>query len=229
MRFFVENKISHFVTQLPTPISLDKGEWEVGLVDLIYPHTWYNVRDNNNLFGFDLGDGKLVGRRIPPGCYESIPDLIKAMYVPEHKNKIDISYHSITKRVKIKTKEKSRVILHSGIAEMLGFEAGEYKGIIESPFVADALAAFSVFYVYCNLVEPQILADIQAPLLKIVKVEGKDGEVVRAHYTRPHYLPVIQRHFQTIEVILRLHSGELVPFERGRVILVLHFRLRQMI
>ncbi|GFT59290.1 hypothetical protein NPIL_498891 [Nephila pilipes] len=28
--------------------------------------------------------------------------------------------------------------------------------------------------------------------LKIVKVEGKDGEVVNAHYTTPHYVPAIR-------------------------------------
>lgn len=80
--FFPENKISHFITQLSTPIHLNKGEWEVGLIDFIYPHTWYNVRSNKNqnVFGFDLGDGKLIVRRIPPGCYETIPDLLKAMY-----------------------------------------------------------------------------------------------------------------------------------------------------
>ncbi|GFT05433.1 uncharacterized protein TNCV_124251 [Trichonephila clavipes] len=84
-----------------------------------------------------------------------------------------------------------------------------------------------LLYVYSDLVEPQIVGDVQAPLLKIVKVEGKDGEVVNAHYTRPHYVPVIRRHFQTVEMVLRLHSEELVPFERGRVIAVLHFRMRQ--
>ncbi|GFV68936.1 hypothetical protein TNCV_3180481 [Trichonephila clavipes] len=31
------------------------------------------------------------------------------------------------------------------------------------------------------------------------KVEGKDGEVVNAHYTRPHYVPVIRQQFQTVE------------------------------
>lgn len=229
--FFPENKISHFFTQLPTPINLNSGEWEVGLVELIYPHTWYNVRsdNNHNVFGFDLGDGEIVARKIPPGCYETIPDLIKAMYVPSHKNKIEFKYNSVTKRAKFKLEENCKVILYQGIAELLGFEPGEYKGHHESPFIADPTASFPVIYVYCDLVEPQIVGDVQAPLLKIVKVEGKDGEVVNAIYVRPRYVPVIRRHFQTIEIVLRLHSGELVPFERGRVIAVLHFRMRQIV
>ncbi|GFT89916.1 uncharacterized protein TNCV_1666321 [Trichonephila clavipes] len=65
---------------------------------------------------------------------------------------------------------------------------------------------FPFIYVYCDLVEPQIVGDIQSPLLKVVKVEGKD-EVVNSHYTRPHYVPVIRQHFQPIELNLRLHSA----------------------
>ncbi|GFW64837.1 uncharacterized transposon-derived protein F54H12.3 [Trichonephila clavipes] len=151
----IRNKTSHFTTQLPTPITLN-DEWEMGLVDFVYPHTWYNIREDNNLFAFDLGDEKSIARRIPQGFYESIPDIL--------------------------------------------------DGITSN-----------------------IAGDVQAPLLKIVKVEGKDGEVVNAHYTRPHYVPVIRRHFQTVEMVLRLHSEELVPLERGRVIAVLHFRMRQIV
>ena len=84
-------------------------------------------------------------------------------------------------------------------------------------------------YVYCDLVEPQIVGDIQAPLLKIVSVEGNDREIINAHYSRTFYVPVIRQHFQTIQIDIRLHSGDLVPFERGKVFVTLHFRLRQII
>lgn len=225
--FFPGNKISQFTTQLPSAIHLNQGEWEVGLANIIYPHTWYNVRKDNNLFGFDLGDGKVEGRRVPPGCYETIPDLIKGMTLVSHKNKIEFHYHPVTKRVTIKTKEKCKVVLHEGIAELLGFDPGEYSGIVHSPYIADPNASFPVIYVYCDLVEPQIVGDVQAPLLRIVKVEGKDGEMVNAHYTRPYYLPITRQHFQSIQIDIRLHSGELVPFERGKTYLVLHFRLKQ--
>ncbi|GFX60081.1 uncharacterized protein TNCV_4532421 [Trichonephila clavipes] len=151
------------------------------------------VRISREKLNFEKGNGELLVRRVPPGCYETVPDILKGMHLELHQNKIEFIYHSVTKKVKIK------------------------------------LASFPIIYAYCDLVEPQIVGHTQAPLLKIIKVEGKDGEVVNAHYTRPHYVPVIRQQFQTIEMILRLHSGDLVPFERGRVIAVLHFRLRQII
>lgn len=226
--FFPENKISQFTTQLPSAVDLN-AEWEVALVDFMYPHTWYNIGKDNNLFGFVLDGGNLQGRRIPPGCYETIPEILKAMVLSSHKNKIEFSYHPVTKKVTIKTKEKCSVLLHEGLAELLGFYPGVYEGVVESPFIADPKASFPVIYVYCDLVDPQIVGDVQAPLLKIVKVEGRDGETVNAHYARPHYVPVIRQHFQTIQVETRLQSGDLVPFERGKVILVLHFRMRQIV
>ncbi|GFW57942.1 uncharacterized protein TNCV_1418891 [Trichonephila clavipes] len=135
------------------------------------------------------------------------------MYLEDFKNKIEFHYHPVVKRVNIKTKGQAKIFLDEGVSELLGFEPGEIKGKVESPYIAEPNASFPLIYVYCDLVEPQIVGDIQAPLLKIVKVEGKDGEVVNSHYTRPHFVPVIRQHFQTIELVLRLHSGQ--SFQKG--------------
>ncbi|GFW54302.1 uncharacterized transposon-derived protein F54H12.3 [Trichonephila clavipes] len=69
-----ENKISHFKTQLPSPVCLN-GEWEVGLSEIIYPHSWLNVNETNNYFLYKAGDGNIsstVKRTIDVGCYETI-------------------------------------------------------------------------------------------------------------------------------------------------------------
>ncbi|GFT16034.1 uncharacterized transposon-derived protein F54H12.3 [Trichonephila clavipes] len=165
-------------------------------------------------------------------------EIIQGTFYPQELQKVsDSGFYPVEKVIrtrkrnegKDKAGDQARVVLYKGLAELLGFEPGEYKKSVESPYIADPTASFPIMYAYCDLVEPQIVGHTQALLLKIIKVEGKDGEVVNAHYTRPHYVPVIRQQFQTIEMILRLHSGDLVPFERGRVIAVLHFRLRQII
>ncbi|GFS94582.1 uncharacterized protein TNCV_2015691 [Trichonephila clavipes] len=98
------------------------------------------------------------------------------MYLEDFKNKIEFHYHPVVKRVNIKTKGHAKIFLDEGVSELLGFEPGEIKGKVESPYIADPNASFPLIHVYCDLVEPQIVGDIQAPLLKIVKVEGKDGD-----------------------------------------------------
>ena len=63
---------------------------------------------------------------------------------------------------------------------ILGF-GGNYLEIItkttESPHVAD-LAAMSTIYDYCNIVQPQIVGDTNAQLLKSIPVEGTFGDIL---------------------------------------------------
>lgn len=230
MSYFPENKISHFVVRLSKSIEL-QGNWEVALVEFIYPHTWYNVNSKNNLIGFDLNDGKELGRRIPPGFYESVPQILKAITIKDHENKIYFQYNPVTKRVRINVKNNARVILHDGLAQMLGFDPCEIASIDEnleitedSPYVADPCAHYRVLMLYSDIVEPQVVGDVLAPLLRIVNVTGKDGEVVSIQYDRPHYLPVSRKMIDTLEIVIRSHTGELMPFERGRTYVKLHFR-----
>ncbi|GFT51061.1 uncharacterized protein TNCV_4490411 [Trichonephila clavipes] len=145
------------------------------------------------------------------------------MHLELHLNKIEFIYHSVTKKVKIKLDDQARVVLYKGIAELLGFEPGEYKKSMESSYIDDPTASFPIMYAYCDPVEPQIVGHIQAPLLKIIKVEGKyeEKKVVNALTIQDlTVIPVIRQQFQTIEIILRLHAGDFVSFERGRVIAV---------
>ena len=83
---------------------------------------------------------------------------------------------------------------------------------------------FHNLYVYCDIVETQFVGNAQVPLLRIVPVEGNDGERVTNTFTSPQYLPVSRREFETIEVNIRRDSGEIVPFEAGRLLVTLHFR-----
>ncbi|GFW35958.1 uncharacterized protein TNCV_1927871 [Trichonephila clavipes] len=228
LHYFPNNKISSFITQLPTLILLE-GEWEVGIAEIFYPHTWYNINEKNNIFGFDLGDGKLITRKLPPGYYESIPDILRSMTLPSHEGKISFKFNANNKRVKIKIQNNARVVLEAGLCDVLGFHSQIVKGIEESAFVADPQAAFPVFYVYSDIVQPVVVGHVEAPLLRVVRISGDDGDAVSAQYDRPHYVPVIRQSFHTIEIEICLNSGDLLPFERGKVIVVLHFRMRQLL
>ena len=47
IEYFNDKKISNFVTKLPKTIQLD-GEWEVGIAEIDYPDTWYNISEGKN-------------------------------------------------------------------------------------------------------------------------------------------------------------------------------------
>ena len=60
MQYFPDNKTSSFVTKLSRTLQLDE-EWEVGLAEIDYPHTWYNIREGKNLRKFTF---QISGTRI---------------------------------------------------------------------------------------------------------------------------------------------------------------------
>ncbi|GFY67336.1 uncharacterized protein TNIN_162661 [Trichonephila inaurata madagascariensis] len=84
---------------------------------------------------------------------------------------------------------------------------------MKSEFVADAWSNFSVFYVYSDLISPQIVGDAQAPLLRIVRTKSQNLETISQYYDRPQHLPLVRHSFQTIQAELILNSGDFVPLK----------------
>ena len=76
--FLITIKTSNFVTKLSRILQLD-GEWEVGLAEIDYPHTWYNIREGKNSVEIYAPDNlylvfKTVEYSIQPGYYEKVQD-----------------------------------------------------------------------------------------------------------------------------------------------------------
>lgn len=83
-------------------------------------------------------------------------------------------------------------------------------------------------FVYCDLLEPRIVGDVHAPLLRVVQACGKrhsiQGESEIITFSPPHYLPLLLTNFRTIEMDIRDHAGRTVPFANGTLTVTLHFR-----
>ena len=60
---------------------------------------------------------------------------------------------------------------------------------------------FHDLYVYCDIIQSQYVGDAVVPPLRIVPVEGNDGERTSKPFIRPQYVPVSRKQFETIEVI----------------------------
>ena len=100
------NSAASFATSLPIQISLD-GEWEVGLAEIIYGNTWFNVYHKNNQIMLKVrSTNSTILINIPSGRYEKVTGLIETI-----SNEIEI----LQKTSKIDLKSSSRYILHVGI------------------------------------------------------------------------------------------------------------------
>ncbi len=74
---FLENTVANYTTKLASSIEL-KGQWEVGLVEMSYTLSWYNVPENlyfsvNYYDAHRLESDELY---LPKGRYDKITDII---------------------------------------------------------------------------------------------------------------------------------------------------------
>jgi hypothetical protein len=75
--YYPDNTIAHFVTKLPERIRLE-GEYEMGLAEIIYPHTWYNVDNEDKKYwavAIGSGSNRMQTVYLPSGYYESGSDI----------------------------------------------------------------------------------------------------------------------------------------------------------
>ena len=228
---FPNNTLTEYRVCLPQTVSLT-GDWEVALTEIHYPHSWNNVQGNfENRFYLrnqEL-DGMWEALIVPPGHYSSVADVITKINEVvssngRFKDEVQLSFDTLNRKVTVHLQNKVEVYF-SDIGQMLGFLP---KEVISKNSTADREAdldhGFHDLYVYCDIIQPQYVGDALVPLLRIVPVEGKDGERISKSFIRPQYVPVSRKQFESIEVNIKRDTGETVPFEFGRVLLTLHFR-----
>ena len=87
VQYFPDNKASNFVTKLSRTLQLD-GEWEVGLAEIDYPHTWYNIREGKNSVEIYVTDKWAQEFSIPPGYYENVIDCIAQSWTRDKKMRV---------------------------------------------------------------------------------------------------------------------------------------------
>ena len=232
MQYFPDNKTSNFVTKLSRTPQLD-GEWEVGLAEIVYPHTWYSIREGKNSVEiYAPGNLYLVFKTsefsIQPGYYEKVQDVIDALYKAGISNLTDVvlSYDDTSKRVTVKCGRRVVVKLRGDIARIFGFlndttiRASDEKGFT----LALPETGNQYFYVYTDIIKSQYHGDVVVPVFRTVTVKGEHGSYVSKNFERPHYVHLNKKIFDTISINIRDEAGDLVAFEHGKVIITLHFR-----
>lgn len=227
MQYFPDNKTSNFLTKLPRTLQLD-GEWEVGLAEIDYPHTWYNIREGKNFVEIYVPDQWIQTISIQPGYYEKVQDVIDALLKSGLANTTDVvvSYDDTSKRVTVRSAKGTVLELRGDIARMFGYldkttvTASDKKGFT----LALPETGNQYFYVYTDIIKTQYHGDVVVPVLRTVTVKGKHGSYISKNFERPHYVPLNQKIFDTISINIRDEAGDLVAFEHGKVIITLHFR-----
>ena len=136
MKTHLDNTLTHYTTDLPRRIDLI-GEWEGGLTEMQYSHTWYNITEVDVWLFFNEIDVPDVTRRAKLSCgyYD---DPLTLMYHVNNglyslrtaKTRAQMSYSSVTQKITLHMTENTLFTIpyHSSTASMLGFRESVATG-----------------------------------------------------------------------------------------------------
>jgi hypothetical protein len=235
------NTAACFETSLPQQINLE-GNWECALCDFIYPNTWFNVLPDQATFQFfDLDNNTRHKIKIVPSRYETVQDLVKAIneaisFASKGQGfdkYIQLTYNELWKFVKLTVDQKhiKSLKFSEHVTYMLGFTHEQLTGSKDAEMLKevalhppDMHGGMHYLYLYCDVLQPQIVGNTLAPLLQVVNVEGRYMDIVNRTYISPHYVPVLKKCFSSIEINIKNDQNQLVTFAFGKCIVKLHFR-----
>ena len=128
-QYFGKQPLCNYKTRLVKPVQLAVEEWEVGLAEIIYPHSWNNIR--NGSFKIKMmhdTEWKWKKVSVPIALYESPNQLVteiniqvKAVLGTKNHDKLYFSYSSLKRKLIVYLSHGYEVHFPSELAVALGF------------------------------------------------------------------------------------------------------------
>ena len=241
-KYFPQNTLTHYTTQLPQPIHLS-GDWECGLVEIQYPRTWYVVHQDEVRYTLEHTDAAHKNKHsiltLEPGYYASANALAKALMaqlrntndtaLQDHADDVAFTFDEVSGTYSIKTKTSMALGLSPRLQELMNLPYGWIAPQTNLLRVgsADLKSITPTLYVYTDIIEPRVVGDVMAPLLRLVPAKGKYGTHTAKTFQHVEHIPLRTKDFTTIHIDIRDDTGEPIPFEYGKVVVTLHFRQRR--
>lgn len=183
---------------------------------------------------------------VKPSYYKTVQDLVYAMntalkdrgqHYPEYTEPdflyFDVDTLSSQVVLTVNPSIVKEVRLSKDLATALGFESEQIY--FKRPSDISVLKRFAKYkdglekhfqsmYIYCSVIEDQIVGNMVAPLLRIVDVQGDFKQIINRTFDSPHYVPVLQKDINRIEMNIKDDLNRFISFEFGKVVIKLHFK-----
>lgn len=103
MNYFPSNTLTHYTTKLPK-ITVLHGVWEIGLAEIQYPHSWYNVKNNEAWLKVHFYKESELQKHmvlLADGYYSSAKRIPHrgGKHRKELKNKFDMGFNAINHKI----------------------------------------------------------------------------------------------------------------------------------
>ena len=242
-KFHLDNKLTHFFNKLPNTLNFDRRKWEVGLVELQCPFNWRHFNKNEGYIDITTKNNESIRThpvvervRLPAGYYPDEKLLIDALNrqlirVDRGSKKFRFRYKSLTKKcaVEFPYHSVSSFKLSPKLARVLGLKStyGRKNGhqLDHGEGIIDVEDGLHNLYIYTNVVEHQVVGPTLSQLLRVIPVaDEKSSKPTILTFQNIHYLPVRKQAYDSLEIDIRDVSGAPVSFQRGHILVTLHFR-----
>jgi hypothetical protein len=174
---------------------------------------------------------------LPNGLYDSVEDVLAGLtrlFVDTlleegvrfiHRKTVDLVY------VSFYTREGNlrQLAFSKDLCEILGIPE---KTVIESPGFngtssPDINRGMTGLYIYSNVVDKRLVGDAYVLLLRVVPLDARPAykyDNVFVEFNNIQYHDVASFHGRNVEIQIARDNGDTVTFDKGKVIVNLHFK-----
>ena len=181
MNYFPNNTSSNYIVKVPHVFDISfSGTIQCVLSQINFPSIYRNVREGlNGVTIFTVHEGI----EHSTFYYDNVDQLIQTIHSSVHplagirnKPKSLIGYDKFCNKVWIKVSSKFIMEFQHDLAEILGFAPNtKIRGSAKEKHCIFSSLRPKIYeghlYLYCNIVKPQVIGEISAPLLRILNCE----------------------------------------------------------
>lgn len=228
---FPENRANHFFTSYHSALDFKHTRWEVAIVEISYPHSWYNVDTEDRIIetfwlhsGITGDEYKERVFSISTGFYAT-PQILLDEINRNLPDNFSLEHIALSNKIKLTLPPRSSINFSSNLKFLLGFEKAEMNNSHTAERCIDMMINKNILYIYSNITKEIIVGHYFVPLLRtLVTSIDNHGDYVNESFKTPHYLPISTSRINHIEIEIRDGLGDLIDFKFGRVSIKLHFR-----
>lgn len=240
------NVTSNYNITLQQPMEFHDLNYEVGLAEIIYCKSWYNIPKPLTKI-FYSRTPKFQSQILTDDVYLPITkDVVSCeeMEVLLNKSKprfikSTFKFDPKSRRFGLSLNEHERINIHPVLATKLGFRRNKFQwdekselpqGSIVAELEPDLEAGLRTIFVYTDIIKSQLVGNDQLPLIRIITPKSAaHGDTIQESFNPIYYFGIARRSIQSINIRLADEHGDNIPFEFGNVIVKLHLRKRRLL
>ena len=245
MQLFPTNTMARFTTLLPQKIDLT-GDWEVAVLEVTWPAKVKNItKASFTLSRFEKTSPSMPkhNQTIPDGYYPTVDTLISRVLqtVYQRSDNFPVSWKvdPVSEKLEIfftgqKTEDQFLMLFKSddlsntlGVTDTICCTLGKSRAV-EGTYPVDIQGGRHTMFLYCDLIQNEILGDTQTALLRVIPLQQtKDAATCYRTFNKLQWKRLSRTSFQSITISLCDETGQPMPFVSiGRTNLTLAFRQR---